>query len=78
MSVCRLCFESSVLCVDGIDTCVACGCVAGPAYVNESCTSRCSLAERQEEDEENWYDEYPDSDDCFVNKAEDEKNDHLE
>ncbi len=79
MSLCRLCRHFAVHPIDGVETCIRCGCVEGPSYVAEpTANERCLLAERQEEDEENWYDSYPDSDDCFVDTVGEQKNDRLE
>ena len=62
-----------------METCVRCGCVEGPSWVPElPAETSLSVAERQEEDQENWYRSYPDSDDCFVNTVGEQKNDRLE
>jgi len=56
--------------VAGTWVCTSCGRVEGAVYVaEEEEAPRPTLAQRQEDDEENWYREYPESEDAGTGES---------
>ena len=45
--------------MEGLWICTHCGCVEGAVHVPECNVAPPPMAQRQEDDEENWYREYP-------------------
>ena len=68
---CPACQRAELQDIEGQWVCTHCGCVEGAVYVLERTAPPPSLAQRQEDDEENWYREYPDQ--VFAFSEEDEE-----